>query len=73
MLSAVNIVLMLMTEACLSDWPFFLHRWPTKPSSLLWQREPAGRYGAILPSLTMDPKGIKTDLPPPQGEEGSAL
>lgn len=72
-LSAVNIMLMLMSEACLSDGPFFLHRWPTKPSSLLWQREPAGRYGAILPSLTMDPKGIKTDLPPPQGEAGSAL
>lgn len=51
----------------------FFYRWPTKPNSLLWQREPAGRYGAILPSLTMDPKGIKKDLPPPQGEEGSAL
>lgn len=69
-LSVVNIMIMLMTEAL---FPFFLHRWPSKPNSLLWQREPAGCYGAILPSMTMDPKGIKTDLPLPQGEEGSAL
>lgn len=72
-LSVVNIMLMLMMEAGPSDCYFFLHRWPTKLNSLLWQREPAGHYGAILPSLTMAPKGIKTDLPPPQGEEGSAL
>lgn len=72
-LSVVNIMLMLMMLMTEAFCPFVLHRWPTKSNNLIWQREPAGRYGAILPSLTMDPKGIKTDLPPPQGEEGSAL